>query len=237
VNVLIAEYCIRNIRIYVYHPFRFLMGKTHSIPDQTMPQPIDVCLESAKRSVGIASLLLAALIVLIGCKKEEEILLSCTGTETTTQITPQRGQETVRIERSFRFFEATREVTEFDTVVNIRAGTTQGERPIRQRVWVFQVDNSPERYRTTASTEFINAPYPGRRTEKTTITVTENELAVFYEWNSTFNERRETLYLNINRLTGSFDSRIVEQTTLGRERSHFVVTASGICTRLTNRRI
>jgi hypothetical protein len=212
---------------------------THSIPDQTMPQPINVCLESAKRSAGIASLLLAALIVLIGCKKEEEILLSCTGTETTTQITTQRGQLTVWIERSFRFFEATREVTEFDTVVDGTLGIRESGQPKRKRVWVLQVDNSPERYQKDASIEHINVPSPNLRLEKTMVSVTENELFVSYEWKSRHlnHERIETQRININRLTGIFDSRIVEQTTLGRERSHFVVTASGTCTRLTNRRI
>ncbi len=206
-----------------------------------MPQPIDVCLESAKRSVGVALLLLAALLVLIGCKQEEEILLSCTGTETTAVLEPaaQRGQETVRIERSFRFFEAIREVTEFNTVVNGGEGVTQSGQPIRQRVWIFQVDNSFEQYRKDASTEYINVANPNRRSEKTTVSVNDNELFVSREWRSRHlsHERMEDQRININRLTGRFESRLVEQTTLGRERSYILVTASGACTRLSGRRI
>jgi len=193
----------------------------------------------ARRKASVALLSLATLFLLVGCKQEEEILLSCTGTETTAIVEPaaQRGQETIRIQRSFRFFEATRDVTEFDTVVNIREGIVQGDKPVRRRVWVFQVDNSPERYRTHASTEYVNAPVPVRRVERTTVTVTENELVVSHQRSSTVNERREVLRLNINRLTGGFDSQINEWTTIGSEKSHIVVTASGTCTRLSGRRI
>lgn len=185
---------------------------------------------------------LCALLSLAGCKQDEEILLSCTGTETTAVVEPvsSRGQETVRIQRSFRFFEATREVTEFDTVVNVREGTTQGDKPVRRRVWVFQVDNSPEMYRKNAATEFMNAPEGFRRAEQTTVTVAENELFVSHQYTRTDSgsHRTETLRLTINRVTGNFESRIAEISTYRPGvRDQILVTASGTCTRLQGRRI
>lgn len=190
------------------------------------------------KSLSRAFLSLIAVSVLVGgCKEDQEILLSCIGSETVEQIEPAPfSQQKVDIRRSFRFFEAQREISEFI----VRDEKIELDTPAIRRVWVFQVDNSQEIYRSAGATIHVPTPYaPHTRSNASEVTVNDNLLEVqktehlradSHGWTNRFQ-------LTIDRISGSFESQLMEFSFRENSSSRLLKTTTGTCTRLSERRI
>lgn len=160
--------------------------------------------------------------------EDAELQLVCSGTET-VHIAAGEGkgsQESRKIIRSIRFHKGEREVkSKTDLVpyyveVDVRNGKTSPIPPATKRkVWIVQIDNGQEYYEEHSIRSIVNAPYPYTDTNNTDVSVDRNQLSLestlIHEDKGDEPRRKSfsNFSLTINRLSGSFKSGFVENST------------------------
>jgi hypothetical protein len=172
---------------------------------------------------------------------DQEILLTCTGTELTTHPASAAVRESQRdVTTSFRFSFSKRDIHEYSVVEDLNTPFVPLPSPKPLDVWVFQQDDSLEVFQRNTRYEARNNPLlppsPGVSEHTASVSVTENMLSVS-QFSQEFGSTRQ-FDVSINRIDGKFFS--VRQVNIARSqgRSDFSVTrTSGSCTRLYERRI
>lgn len=172
---------------------------------------------------------------------DQEILLTCTGTEVTTHPESAAVRESRRdVTTSFRFSFSKRDIHEYSVVEDLNTPFVPLPLPKSLDVWVFQQDDSLEVFQRNTRYEARNNPLlppnPGISEHTASVSVTENMLSVS-EFSNVFGSTRQ-FNVSINRIGGNFSSvRLVNIARIRGGIEFSVIRTSGTCTRLNNRRI
>jgi hypothetical protein len=153
--------------------------------------------------------LFLCLLQIAGCSKDPiEILLDCTGTETTTSrydgkiFVPKSDQ----IHRTFKFTQEVREV---------RSGVKDSAKADREhekkssntfaKVWIAEVNNE---FKLFENDDDLSFPDGRLQSQRSRVTVRETEISIEWSWSRRHKdgkmERRKSQVTRINRISGQF---------------------------------
>jgi hypothetical protein len=193
-----------------------------------MSHPMTSSSKKASFTAGVAALSLVVFSTLVGCKQEEEILLSCTGTETreATFLTPRREASVTEMHH---FFKAIRSIEEYSG----QAGAGFSIPPsTNKNVWIFKPEAGAEIFERKVQVTDLSENV---RTRIILQNVAVNPNNIEVRSFSLTGRDQVTYDLNINRVNGAFQSIRTLRTSPDFLPLHIV--AVGICTRLSGRRI